>query len=250
MSTSSPACSRDRVTTIFLPKSGRSSNQRRCWRSAHDTSDDENRRLRAQVLHLGELLQRAVGRALRRERAVVDDRRRFVRVEAVREQRFQDLVKLPRSGVADERAAEPREARPVDVGRRAAFVFVPAHERHAVAAAWIGQRHAGIARRADRGRNAGHDLERDAVLVQEQRFLAAAIEQERIAPLEPRDDLSLARFFHEQVVDRFLVERLRRRRARGRSSRRPAADSAAAAGARDGRTARRRRQRDSGRRAR
>ena len=52
---------------------------------ADHASDDENRRLRAQVLHLGELLQRAVGRALRRERAVVDDRRRLVRVEAVRE---------------------------------------------------------------------------------------------------------------------------------------------------------------------
>ena len=136
-----------------------------------------------------------------------------LRVEAVRDERFEDVVKLPRPGVADERAAEPRKACPVDVGRRAAFVFVPAHERHAVAAPRIGQRHAGITRRADCGRNARHDLERNAVLVQEQRFLAAAIEQERIAPLEPRDDFSLARFLHEQVVDRFLIERLRRCRA-------------------------------------
>ena len=119
-------------------------------------------------------------------------------------------MKLPRPRVAHERAAEPRKARPVDVGRRGAFVFVPAHERHAVAAARIGERDAGIARRADRGRDARHDLERDAVLVQEQRFLTAAIEQERIAPLQPRDDLAFARFFHEQVVDGFLVERLRR----------------------------------------
>ena len=34
MSMSSPACSRERVTTIRRPKSGRSSNQRRCSRSA------------------------------------------------------------------------------------------------------------------------------------------------------------------------------------------------------------------------
>ena len=52
-----------------------------------------------------------------------------------------------------------------------------------------------------------------AVLVKEQRFLAAAIEHERIAPLEPRDDLALARFFDQQVVDGFLVERLRRSQA-------------------------------------
>ena len=51
------------------------------------------------------------------------------------------------------------------------------------------------------------------MLVQEQRFLAAAIEHERIAPLQPRDDLALARFFDEQVVDGFLIERLRRREA-------------------------------------
>ena len=33
MSTSSAACSRERVTTIRLPKSGRASNQRRCSRN-------------------------------------------------------------------------------------------------------------------------------------------------------------------------------------------------------------------------
>jgi hypothetical protein len=33
MSTSSPACSRDRVTTMRRPKSGRASNHRRCSRS-------------------------------------------------------------------------------------------------------------------------------------------------------------------------------------------------------------------------
>ncbi len=48
------------------------------------------------------------------------------------------------------------------------------------------------------------------MLVQEQRFLAATVEHERIAPLQPRDDFALARFFDEQVVDGFLIERLRR----------------------------------------
>ena len=52
-----------------------------------------------------------------------------------------------------------------------------------------------------------------ALLVQEQRFLAAAVEHERIAPLQPRDGLAFARLLREQVADRFLLERLRRRRA-------------------------------------
>ena len=45
MSTSSAACSRDRVTTMRRPKSGRSSNQRRCSRRPDDRADDQHRRL-------------------------------------------------------------------------------------------------------------------------------------------------------------------------------------------------------------
>ena len=46
--------------------------------------------------------------------------------------------------------------------------------------------------------------------MEEQRFGAAAVEDERIAPLQPRDDLSFARLLGEQIADRFLLERLRR----------------------------------------
>ena len=46
--------------------------------------------------------------------------------------------------------------------------------------------------------------------MQEQRFRAAAIEDERVAPLQPRDDLAFARLLGEQIADRFLFERLRR----------------------------------------
>jgi hypothetical protein len=48
------------------------------------------------------------------------------------------------------------------------------------------------------------------VLVQEQRFLSGAIEHKRIAPLQARHDLAFARFLHQQVVDGFLIERVRR----------------------------------------
>ena len=96
------------------------------------------------------------------------------------------------------------------VRARLAVVLVAADERQRVAAAGIGQRDAGVARGADAGRNAGHHLEPHALLVQEERFGAAVIEDERIAPLQARHDLSLARLFREQIADGFLLERLRR----------------------------------------
>jgi hypothetical protein len=49
--------------------------------------------------------------------------------------------------------------------------------------------------------------------VQEDRFLAAAVEHERIAPFQPHDNLPLACFFRHEVADGILVERLRRGRA-------------------------------------
>ena len=88
-----------------------------------------------------------------------------------------------------------------------------AHERERVAAARIGDRHAGVARHGDARGNARHDLEAHALLVEEQRFGAAAIEDERVAPLQPRDDFSFARLLGEEIADGFLLERLRRRDA-------------------------------------
>ena len=92
----------------------------------------------------------------------------------------------------------------------AAFVFVAAHERHGVAAAGIGDRNAGVRAWRRSRRHARDHLEAHALFVQEQRFLAAVIEQERIAPLEPRHGLAFARFLGQQVADRFLIARLGR----------------------------------------
>ena len=146
-----------------------------------------------------------------------------------------------RPGVADDRAAQSRQARPVDVRLARVLVLVPAHERDRVAAARVGDRDARVGRHADRGRDAGHHLERHAVLVQEQRFLAAAVEHERVAPLQARHHLALARLLGEQVADRFLLERLRAPPARRRSARPRAAPAAAGARARGGRRSPRRR---------
>jgi len=39
------------------------------------------------------------------------------------------------------------------------------------------------------------------------------VEHERVAPLQPRHHFALARFLGEEIADRFLLERLRRRAA-------------------------------------
>ena len=191
-----------------------------------DAADDEDRRAAGRSTastRSRDLLERAGDRLLRRQRAVVDERRRNRPAAGrARGARCSMCGSCCGPGVADDRAVEPREARPVDRRARLAFVLVAADERQRVAAAGIGERDARVARHADAGRNAGHDLERHALLVQEQRFGAAAVEHERIAPLQPRDDLALARLLGEQVADRFLLERLRRGDADVDLSRRPA----------------------------
>jgi hypothetical protein len=46
--------------------------------------------------------------------------------------------------------------------------------------------------------------------VQEQRLLSAAVEHERVAPLQPRDHLAFTRLFRHQITNGFLLQRLRR----------------------------------------
>ena len=66
------------------------------------------------------------------------------------------------------------------------------------------ERDAGVRRRAKGRRHARHDLEADALLVQEHRFLGAAVEDEGIAPLEPRHLMAVSRLFGEQHRDGVL----------------------------------------------
>ena len=87
-----------------------------------------------------------------------------------------------------------------------------ADEGHRVAAAGIGDRDAGVGRDADGGGDARDHLERHGVLVQEQRLLAAAVEDERVAPLQACDHLAFARLLGDEIADRLLLERFGRRR--------------------------------------
>jgi hypothetical protein len=85
-----------------------------------------------------------------------------------------------------------------------------AHERHRIATAVIRDRNPRIRGGANRRRHTGHHFEIHTLLVQEQRFLTAAIKKERVAPLETRHDLALARLFGQQVTDRLLIARFGR----------------------------------------
>ena len=87
--TSSAACSRGRVTRIRLPNSGRASNQRRCSRSAatRPTTRIAGAAIARLLDRLRDLVERPERRLLRRQRAVVDERRGVFRGPAVRHER-------------------------------------------------------------------------------------------------------------------------------------------------------------------
>jgi hypothetical protein len=176
-----------------------------------DASHDGDRRPAIGPLpgDLRHLPQCAGDRLLCRTGAVVDHRRRIVRRSSVCEQRVQHVRQLLRAGVADERAVDPCEARPIDRRRRLASVLVAADESHGVAAARVGDRNAGVSGHRNAGGNTGDHLERDALFVEEERFGAAAAEHVRIAPFQPCDGFSLARLFREEITDRLLFQWLR-----------------------------------------
>ena len=97
-----------------------------------------------------------------------------------------------------------RDRAPVDVGRRIAFPFLTAQQHERVARPRIRDRHARVRRRANRRRDARHDLEGHTLLVQEQRLLGAAVEDKRVAPLEARDRVAVPGFFRQEHRDRVL----------------------------------------------
>ena len=92
-------------------------------------------------------------------------------------------------------------------------------ERDAVRDAAMRDRDADRRRRREPRRDAGHDLTLDAGLAQREHLLAAAAEHERIAALEPHDEVPRARFADHELLDERLRRRARSRRACRRRSR-------------------------------
>ena len=92
---------------------------------------------------------------------------------------------------------------PVDI-QRLVVLQVPGEKTHAVVEAAVGKRNAAIAAAAGRRGNARYDFERNAVLAQNQRFLAAATEDVRVAALEAHQASTGQCEVHDDVVDLIL----------------------------------------------
>jgi hypothetical protein len=83
---------------------------------------------------------------------------------------------------------------------------VPADEHQRVSRIGIGERQSGVGADAYRGRHAWHDLERDALFVQEHGLAGAAVEHEWVAPLQPGNRVALARLLGDEHRDRRLCD--------------------------------------------
>jgi hypothetical protein len=128
----------------------------------------------------------------------------------VREQRADDGADLPGARVADKRAAGTGNVRPVHARRFVGLGLVPAQQHDRVARFGVRQRNARVRGSRDHHGHPGHHFERNALLVEEDGFLAAAVEDERVAPFQPHHNLAFARLVGEQVADGVLIERLGR----------------------------------------
>ncbi len=103
-----------------------------------------------------------------------------------------------------------RQRAPVDGVER--VLGVGGDEAHRLRVFSMRQRNAGIGGAGQRGGDAGHDFESDAVLAQEFQFLAAATKDKRVATLQPNHPLASASVLQHQRVDsnlrRMVITRL------------------------------------------
>ena len=76
----------------------------------------------------------------------------------------------------------------------------------------MGDRNTRIGRHGDCRGHARNDLKRHALLFQQQRFLAAAPEDERVSALQAHDAFPFFRFVGQQLVDVALLHRMVRGR--------------------------------------
>src|SRR6187402_2142634 len=101
------------------------------------------------------------------------------------DERPADRPDLPSPRIADDRSPDAGEAVPVHIRRFFALAFVAAHEDDHIVGARVGEGDAGVSGTTDGSRDAGNDLEVDALFPQEQGLFTAAVEHKRIAPFEP-----------------------------------------------------------------
>ncbi len=128
--------------------------------------------------------QRRLNSALPPGRGPMDGRRRHVGRHAVGEQ-VADHVRQPcYAHVNDQRSWKVRERRPIEWIVRLIGSFMSGNKSDGARIATMGQRNAGVSRRAQRSRHARHDFVLNAGLGQRFGLFAAASKNERIAALE------------------------------------------------------------------
>ena len=185
---------------------------------ARHFAHDEQRRviyLRFLILDAHEQLRHGAGHGtLRRRCAAINQRGGIVTGPSVIDEGAKHARDEPRRRKTDQRAVECGQGIPVEAGRRIDLGFVPADEHDRIAGLGMGQRDTGVGRGANRHRDARHDFKRNALFVQEHRFLRAAVEHERIAPLQTRNGVAIANLLCQQHGDGILRDRPFRRRAR------------------------------------
>ncbi len=175
----------------------------------HAADDEDGRTLVRRLLGNGfQFVKRALDGLLSWERAVVNNRRRLVLGPSVRDERMEDAGQLAGTGITHDRTFQPRQARPVHLRQRVFFVLVAANQCDGISGPRIGHRDTGVARNTHGRRNSRNDLEPHALLVEKQGFFSAAIEHERIPPLQSRDGLAFTCFFGQKVTDSLLLQRL------------------------------------------
>ena len=108
--------------------------------------------------------------------------------------------------------SDPGEAAPGDLGRSTRFSRVSSHQCERVTRLGICDRNTGVGRAANRRRDARDDFIRNPLLVEKERLFSAAVEHERVSPLQSCDRFSLTHLLGEKQTDRSLFERLRRGR--------------------------------------
>ena len=141
----------------------------------------------------GDVSERRDHRALARQRAAFDHRRRLVLRATGADQPPRDLAQLFHAHVEDERSREAPERVPVERALVLLRILVTRDERDRGRLGAVGHRDARVGGRRDAGRHTRDDLERDAGGGQRLSLLAAAPEHEGVAALQAHDTAALAR---------------------------------------------------------
>ena len=162
--------------------------------------------LKAALLCLfGDIGQRADQDLLLRPCSPADQRHRGFRRPAVGHEVCGDLREVFHPHVEDDGAASQGKPLPVDFRYFLAGMFMAGDEGDRGGDVAVGEGYAGIGGCADAGGDPRDDLKGDSGLDQRLAFLAAAAEDERVAPLEAGHDLPFQRLFHQQFVDLALL---------------------------------------------